>query len=106
MSGWATSNRRNELPPGWHKLRAVILRRDGHRCTHTDDNGRRCQARATDVDHIAGRHNHHPTNLTALCGPHHARKSSAEGNAARAELARLRLRPAEPHPGLRRPNDD
>jgi len=100
VNGWASSNRRTELPPNWHKLRAVILRRDGHRCTH-HDNGRRCEAKATDVDHIGDRHNHQPDNLTSLCHPHHATKTLREAAAGRA--ARSNRRPEQRHPGLRKP---
>lgn len=98
--GWTNSPRRAELPPNWRKIRTVILKRDGHRCTHIQD-GQRCEAKATDVDHVNGRHNHAPSNLTSLCSPHHLAKTAAESVAARATARAARLRPAERHPGLR-----
>jgi len=103
MSGnWTGSNRRRTLPANWDKIRTAILRRDHGRCTWTTNTGP-CGQPATDVDHINRNGGDHPGNLRSLCHPHHARKSSAEGNAARAERKKLRLRPVEPHPGRGRP---
>lgn len=100
MSGhWAGSNRRARLPKNWPTIRARILRRDEHRCTWMT-NGHRCTAPATDVDHRRPGDDHSDANLRSLCGPHHARKSAAEGG--RAPHRRLRRRPAEAHPGLLR----
>lgn len=99
--GWAGSARREQLPHNWQsEIRPRILRRDEYRCTWVD-NGARCIEQATDVDHIGDRHDHRDQNLASLCGWHHLRKSSAEGNAAR----RARPRPSErheteAHPGL------
>lgn len=76
-----------------------MLKRDGHRCTALLEDGTRCPAKATDVDHIVRGDNHDLPNLRALCGWHHARKSSAEGNAARRRGPSHR-RPPEQHPGL------
>lgn len=102
MTGrWASSNRRSELPPDWHKIRARILRRDGHRCTWIE-NGHSCGAPATDVDHVADPLDHSEANLRSLCDPHHKRKTQAEAQAARARLVALRRRPVDAHPGLRR----
>lgn len=97
--GWAGSTRGAATPPGWRRLRLTVLDRAGHRCQHVDEHGR-CTARATDVDHIvnvkAGG-THQLENLQALCAWHHARKSSAEGNAAR--VRRTSRRTVEQHPG-------
>ena len=90
--GWVGSARRDSLPPGWHAIRRRILARDHHRCVL-------CGAPASEVDHVGDRHDHSDANLRSLCTPHHARRSSAQGNAARwAVRAR---RPPEQHPGLR-----
>lgn len=94
--GWETSTRRAELPPDWRRIRRMILERDGHRCTWLEDGGR-CQAEATDVDHLAPGGPHTPENLRALCRWHHARKSSSEGNASRHRHRARREEP--PHPG-------
>lgn len=96
--GWAGSNRRYELPANWQtEIRPAILTRDRYRCQWLE-NGRRCAKWANHVDHIVPGDDHRPENLQALCEPHHLRKSSREGNAARwAERAQ---RPAERHPGL------
>lgn len=101
MSGrWAGSTRRSRLPRNWDTdIRPRVLRRDGYRCTWTED-GPRCRARATDVDHINPGDDHSLENLTSLCGPHHAIKSAREGGrAAAARRAEAKL-PAEPHPGM------
>lgn len=97
MSGrWANSNRAARLPADWPARRQRILQRDGHRCTWNEQ-GQRCTATTSlEVDHIHPGDDHTDTNLRTLCGPHHRRKSSAEGNAARPK--RRRQPPA--HPGL------
>lgn len=91
----------------WKTKRARILRRDQHRCTWTDD-GNRCIAPATDVDHIdnegaaeapEGHPIHRDDNLRSLCPRHHRAKTAAEGVLARQ--ATPRKRKPEPHPGLR-----
>lgn len=95
---WAGSNRRQELPPDWLARRARILNRDGHRCTATMGDGSRCTWPASDVDHIKPGNDHSEANLRSLCRWHHARKSSAEGNAARFRSTQRRS--PEPHPGF------
>lgn len=79
---WAGSNRRAELPKDWPRRRARILKRDGYRCTHTED-GRRCLADATDVHHVGDRDDHDETNLASLCAPHHWAETAAEAAQAR-----------------------
>jgi len=95
---WATSQRRQQLPPDWPKIRRQVERRAGGRCEWIT-NGTRCTDRGTDCDHIDDPDNHHPDNLRWLCGPHHT-EHTLEQNAARR--ARLRL-PVQPHPGVRTP---
>lgn len=106
MTGhWAGSNRRDTLPPDWPARRIAVLRRDGHRCTWRTgpiSDGQTCGKPANQVDHTGHPDDHRLEKLRALCEPHHNRKSSAQGNAARAARAAQRLRPVEPHPGLRR----
>lgn len=100
---WETSTRRDTLPPDWPALRRLVLARDSYRCRWIEHN-RRCPVTATDVDHIDRLGGDHPSNLRALCGPHHQRKSSREGGvaagAARRARKAARKRPPEPHPGL------
>jgi 5-methylcytosine-specific restriction enzyme A len=97
---WSGSDRKQELPADWQQIRARILERDGHQCT-----GRvgleRCTERATDVDHIGDKHDHSDGTLRALCGWHHKRRSSAQGNAARRRVPEKRT--PEAHPGLKGP---
>lgn len=97
---WDQSNRRSRLPKDWSRRRRSILVRDQYQCQiiNPDTNGI-CGEAATEVDHIVPGDNHEPTNLQAICHWHHARKSSAEGAAARIKFA-PRNRPKERHPGL------
>lgn len=94
-----SSGRTTPLPPNWPAIRRAILERDGHRCTATrGDTGTRCDAPATDVDHIDAPDDHRPANLRALCGHHHRRRTAAQGGRARSQ----RRRPTTPkHPGLK-----
>lgn len=92
---WNTSNRKQELPPNWYHLRSQVLRRDEYRCQIRDPG---CRGAANEVDHIQRGSNHALENLRAVCPRCHARKSSAEGNARRAELRSRRYR-TERHPG-------
>jgi 5-methylcytosine-specific restriction enzyme A len=99
---WSNNSaRRRRLPPNWPALRAQRLKIDNHQCTN-NVNGIRCEAPATDVDHINPMTDDHRIEaLRSLCRPHHKAKTAAEGVAARAtQRARLKL-PAEPHPGRR-----
>lgn len=100
--GWETSDRRQRLPAAWPKIRGKILKRDGHRCTHTEY-GIRCDRRASEVDHIEAGDDHRDANLRSLCTEHHASKSGREGGTAsaqkRAEIGK-RYRRTERHPGL------
>lgn len=97
--GWTSSNRRARLPADWPAIVRRILARDEHRCRAEMSDGTRCTERANQVDHIVAGDDHSDANLQALCWWHHARKSAAEGNAARARATNHR-RP-ERHPGLK-----
>lgn len=94
--GWAGSDRASRLPPDWPILRAAVLTEAGHRCEILVRDGSRCRDRATEVDHIEAGDNHTRANLQAICEWHHRRKSSREGNSARAR----RHRQPPKHPGL------
>lgn len=95
MTGnWAGSTRHDDLPPGWTALRRQVIERDRGRCRWIENNGR-CPAPGTDVDHIGDRNDHNLKNLRLLCAAHHARRSSAQGNAARHAR---RIRNTETHP--------
>lgn len=61
----------------------------------------RCIRASHDVDHVDDRDNHKDTNLRGLCAPCHAKRSSDQGNAAKAAKAAPQQfgQPAEPHPG-------
>lgn len=93
---WEGSDRRDRLPPNWAtEIVPRILRRDGHTCQIRRPG---CTGTATEVDHKNAGDDHRDANLQASCAWCHARKSSAEGNAARTRYSRRR--PPERHPGL------
>jgi len=97
---WQGSDRRSRLPSDWKATRRTVLARDGYRCCAVLVDGTRCAEAGTDVDHIIAGDDHSLTNLQLLCRWHHARKSTAEGHAARAARPRPgRQRPERPHPG-------
>lgn len=97
---WSTSNRKQQLPPGWENtIRPRILRRDRHRCRWIrEDTGEPCNDRANQVDHVdqARSWDHSDANLQSLCEYHHGRKSSAEGGRAASARRKSRRR----HPGM------
>lgn len=67
------------MAPGWGRLRALVLERDGHRCVL-------CGAPATEVDHVRPRvagGTDHPANLRSLCHRCHARRTGRQGRGAR-----------------------
>ncbi|WVX88057.1 HNH endonuclease [Arthrobacter phage TforTroy] len=99
---WDTSNRKAELPADWTTRRVRVLRRDSYKCQARDSRGIKCGEWANQVDHIEPGDDHSYENLQSLCRWHHARKSSAEGAAARRPRPRQRREP-EPHPGMVRP---
>ena len=94
--GWEGSDRRARLPANWAtEIVPVVL--DGRPCQIRWDEG--CEVVATEVDHIQRGDDHRLSNLQPACTWCHARKSSAEGHAARRYYSAKR-RP-ERHPGLR-----
>ena len=95
-----TSDRAARLPSDWSTRRVRVLRRDSYRCQARDSLGVPCGELANEVDHVEPGDGHSLDNLQALCRWHHARKSSAEGAAARRPQA-ARRRKAEQHPGVR-----
>ena len=63
----------------WQKLRATIMKRDGHQCQECKRQGRLTPADA--VDHIINKMvggDDSPANLQALCNPCHAAKTARE----------------------------
>lgn len=98
MTGnWDSSNRRQRLPANWPAIRSKVLKRDLYRCQWSE-HGLICGQPANQVDHVINGDDHRMINLRSLCEPHHALKSSAEGNHARWH-SNPRRRPEEPHPG-------
>jgi len=111
---WEGSHRRADLPDDWAERKTYVWQRDQGLCqwpmnldTHLVhdpaqfalDHLERCGQPARDVDHIQHGNNHDLDNLQLLCGWHHDRKSSAEGNTAKTKAAQARKAKAK-HPGL------
>lgn len=98
---WDGSNRKDTLPKNWVQIRKQILARDGNRCQAVlESTGWLCGELGNQVDHIDRFGSQtDPNNLQVLCEWHHARKSSAEGAAARAPRI-TNARPKKKHPGL------
>lgn len=94
---WNSSNRLERLPPWWSKFTVEYLR--DHRVCALKYEG--CQIEATEVDHKINGDNHDLSNLQPVCERCHAKKSSKEGNLAKAKLRSLRKRPKQRHPGQR-----
>lgn len=94
----AVSDRAARLPEDWSTRRVRVLRRDSYRCQARDSLGVPCGALANQVDHVHPGDDHDEDNLQSLCRWHHARKSSAEGHAARRPRPRQQREP-ERHPG-------
>lgn len=97
--GWEGSDRRARLPEDWSVRRVRVLRRDGYRCQWRMSDGGICGERGSDVDHVQRGDDHRLENLQTLCRYHHARKSSAEGNAVNPAKFKPRRRAPEAHPG-------
>ena len=95
---WSSSDRREELPSNWDKLRQEALDRDGRRCRWSG-----CGQPATDVDHVRRGNDHRLQNLQSLCAWHHQIKTNQESAAERREQrAKLSFPNQYPkHPGLR-----
>lgn len=96
-SGTSATDRKAELPPDWEsRVRPAIIARDSGRCRWIENNAR-CPQRGTDVDHIGDPHDHRPANLRLLCATHHARRTSQQGQYAKAAK---KNRNVETHPAL------
>jgi 5-methylcytosine-specific restriction protein A len=97
---------RGDLPPegpgrhhsstrGWRRTRALVLTRDGGRCS--------CGAPALEVDHVvpvAEGGTDEAWNLRAICPPCHKIKTQEEAKRGRRVAADRSRRPVEKHPGI------
>lgn len=79
---WAGSDRAQRLPSDWPKIRARVLRRDGHTCQAC--HGLRCANQRLEVDHIKRGDDHSLSNLQTLGHACHQAKTLAEAAEARA----------------------
>jgi len=99
MSGWQQrpTDRRATLPRNWTQLRLARFRLDGFRCTAIRaDTGARCEAPATDCDHVGERLDHRIENLRSLCSWHHKQVTAQQ-----SAQARKRKKPQkQKHPGI------
>lgn len=95
---WATSDRSERLPDGWPDIVRRIKARDKGRCQAPRHNPR-CDGRGTDVDHVQAGDNHSMGNLQLLSEACHRDKTGRESAARNQQIAALKKRPQEPHPG-------
>lgn len=95
---WASSRRRELLPPGWTALRKEVFLAHGDVCHVCGGHGART------VDHVNDvATDHRPENLRPIHEvPCHRDKTERAAAEARRRLGRKRPDP-EPHPGLLRP---
>lgn len=93
MTWGKQTSRTKPLPKNWWHARARQLKADNHQCTHTrEDTGKRCIAKATDVDHINGVNDENA--LTSLCKHHHMVKTGKDSHKNRKKHEQPQ------HPGL------
>lgn len=99
-SGNSATNRSEELPPDWEKIRQDVLDRDEGRCVWLLPSGGRCPNGAVVVDHIGSGHVHEKWNLRSLCDPHNDKRTALQGaqEAARARSVPPRRRKSQQHP--------
>lgn len=101
----SSSRRTVPLPAGWGRVAFAVLARDPQcrygQCGLEDEPVMICGQPSTQVDHIGQAWDHRPEMLRGICEPHHLKRSSAQGNAARARQRSLRYRPPERHPAYR-----
>lgn len=93
----AGSWRKTPLPPGWGRLRMIVLARD-RVCQWGllhDEEGP-CGQDATECDHMGDANDHRLEMLRGLCLSHHRRRSNLQSNVRHT----LRKRPQDPHPGV------
>lgn len=105
--GWAGSDRSSRLPSDWGKRCGQVHHRSGRRCEFVvaERFGQpiKCGRPADGgVDHIIPGDDHSLENLRDTCAGHHRRKSSREGNEAKAKKKAGLKRAPEEHPGRRR----
>ena len=118
LHAWAKlmngSRRTVPLPPGWNRIRQLVLMRDRYRCRWGELPGEferdgigagQCSVRATDADHTGAAWDHDPDKLRAMCDAHHKTRTALQANVARgeagSEMRNPRKRPGRPHPGAR-----
>ena len=96
-----SSRRTVPLPGNWHSVATSILARDPV-CRWGILPGEEgyCRSDSTEVDHMGDAADHRPEVLRGICHTHHVRRTSAQGNAAKALRRSLRYRPVEKHPGF------
>lgn len=93
---WRNSNRKGRLPANWRsEVRPQVFELYGDRCHWCGEPD------ADEVDHVVPGDDHRIENLRPIHGWRtrqrcHAKKSAAEGGAARPRLNR----PEEPHPAF------
>lgn len=95
---WATSDRRERLPDDWPDIVRRVKARDKGRCQAARHNPR-CTGRGMDVDHVNAGDDHSLANLQLLSEVCHKDKTARESAERNRQIAALKKRPQEPHPG-------
>ena len=96
---WSTSTRAKRLPPNWATIRRQVRARARGKCqAHRHAPG--CNRQGAECDHISPGDNHDLSNLQWLSTECHDMKTREENAEANRLRARLRIKPAEKHPGL------
>jgi 5-methylcytosine-specific restriction enzyme A len=99
-SGWADSDRKQELPADWPQLRRAVIARDKTcRWRVGSRRGPVCGRPGNQVDHISPGSDHSLENLQLLCEDHHKLKSAREGRAAQVAMRKAAYQP-EGHPAF------
>lgn len=95
---WSTSDRRERLPDDWPDIVRRVKARDQGRC-RAPQHSPRCNGVGTDVDHVIAGDDHSMANLQLLSEPCHRDKTARESAERNRQIAALKKRPQEQHPG-------
>lgn len=95
---WSTSDRRARLPRNWQQIRSAVRAR-AHGACEAEKHDPRCDGIGTDCDHITPGDDHRIESLMWLSGPCHRAKTARETAERNRQIATLKRRHTEQHPG-------
>lgn len=100
MSGWASSNRRDQLPPNWQTLRRQAKTRAHGICEHAT-NGQRCTNPGTELHHTRDNDDHRLEVLEWICRDCHRAETQRQSREAwNKRYIEAKKRDPETHPGI------